>query len=63
MTDYSKVFIYPDLTEAQRLQNYKLRKERDELNEKREPNAPFRYAIRGDAVVKFKATTGQEKRD
>ena len=51
---YKEVFISPDLTEAERMENYELRKKRDKMNSERIPNAPFRYAIRGNGIVKFK---------
>jgi len=53
-TEYKSVYISPDLTEAERLEDYKLRKKRDELNTNREANAPFRFAIRGNGIVKLK---------
>ena len=54
LQQYKSVYISPDLTEAERLQDRELRKKRDELNSKRDSNAPFRYAIRGNDIVKLK---------
>jgi hypothetical protein len=51
---YADVYISPDLTEAERLQDYELRKQRDKMNDERKKEDPFRYAVRGNAVVKFK---------
>ena len=51
---FGKVFISPDLTEAERYDDYLLRKKRDELNNGREPNSPFRNAIRGNQITKFR---------
>ena len=52
--DYKEVFIFPDLTEAERMENYELRKKRDKMNGERIANLPYRYAIRGNGIVKFK---------
>ena len=58
MEHYKSVYVNPDLTEAERLDDYELRRKRDELNGKRADNEPFRYAIRGNNVVKLKIQTG-----
>ena len=54
---YESVYIAPDLTEAERMEDRNLRKQRDELNSKRNSGDPFRYAIRGNQIVKFKIQT------
>ena len=48
------IYISPDLTEAQRLQDFKLRSERNELNAARNENDPFWFGIRGNQIIKFK---------
>lgn len=48
------IFFNPDLTEAERLLDYQLRKERKNLNEKLDSSSPFRYGIRGNQIVKIK---------
>jgi hypothetical protein len=53
--DFDEIFISPDLTEAERLEDKELRMKRDELNKNRDPEAPFRYAIRGNQIVRFKS--------
>jgi len=53
--EYKSVYVCPDLTEAQRLEDQELRKRRDELNKNRKEGDPFRYAIRGNQITKFKA--------
>lgn len=45
---YEKIYISPDLTEAQRKEEYDLRQLRNELNSKLDADSPFRYGIRGD---------------
>lgn len=52
--DFKEVYICPDLTEAERLQDFELRKKRNDLNSKLDANSPFRYAIRGNEIVRFK---------
>ncbi len=48
-------FIWsPDLTQAERALEFELSKKRSEANKTLEENSPFRYAIRGNQVVKFK---------
>jgi len=51
--DMKNIYVSPDMTEAQRLEDYQLRKKRNELNNSRKENEPFRYAIRGNTIVKF----------
>ncbi len=51
---YESVYISPDLTDAERMEDRNLRKQRDDLNAKRNSGDPFRYAIRGNQIVKFK---------
>lgn len=51
---FKNVYLSPDLTEAERLLDYDLRKKRNELNNGLDANSPFRYAIRGNQVVRFK---------
>ena len=52
--NYKNVFISPDLTAAERMEDYELRQKRDKMNNERMSGAPFRYAIRGSSIVKFK---------
>jgi hypothetical protein len=42
------------MTEAERLLDYELRKKRNELNAELTEESPFRYAIRGNQIRKFK---------
>ena len=51
---FKSVFISPDLTEAERLLEYKLRQERNKLNADLGEESPFRYGIRGNQLQKFK---------
>jgi hypothetical protein len=51
---YDKVFINPDLTEAERSLDFKLRTERNRLNATLTPESLFRYHIRSSEIVKFK---------
>lgn len=48
------IYFNPDLTQAQKLQDYNLRKERNDKNKDLPENSPFRYGIRGNQVVKIK---------
>jgi hypothetical protein len=52
--DYAGIYIGTDMTEAERLLDYQLRKERDKLNGELEEGSPFRYAIRGNQIKRFK---------
>jgi hypothetical protein len=52
--EYKSVYISPDLTEAERQLDYKLRQERNKLNAELGPDSPFRYGIRGNQVQRFK---------
>ena len=54
MPNYKSVFISPDLTDAERMEDFELRKKRDQMNSERQVDAPFRFAIRGSAIVKFR---------
>jgi hypothetical protein len=54
MQDFKEVFICPDLTEAERLQDFELMKKRNNLNSKLDANSSFQYAIRGNEIVQFK---------
>ncbi len=51
---YKNIYLGPDLTEAERLLDFQLRKKRNEMNNKLEKDSPFRYAIRGNQIVRFK---------
>ena len=53
LEQYKTVYISPDLTDAERLDDYNLRKQRDEMNRSREADTPFRYAIRGNSIIKI----------
>lgn len=57
---FKNIYLGPDLTEAERLEDSKLRQKRDELNKTRDPSAPFRYAIRGSGIIKLKLPAGAE---
>ena len=48
------IYMSPDLTQVERALDFELRKKRNEANKALEENSPFRYAIRGNQVVKFK---------
>jgi len=52
--EHKNIYIAPDLTDAERMEDRNLRKRRDELNQQRASGEPFRYAIRGNQIVKFK---------
>jgi hypothetical protein len=52
--NYKSVYISPDLTEAERQLDYKLRQERNRLNSALGADSPFRYGIRGNQVQRFK---------
>ena len=56
-SEMKNIYVSPDMTEAQRLEDYQLRKKRNELNNGRKDNEPFRYAIRGSTIVKFAVKT------
>ena len=55
--EFKNVYICPDLTEAERMEDRSLRQKRDEMNKSRKENEPFRYAIRGNQIVKFRTET------
>jgi hypothetical protein len=55
-SEHATVYISPDLTEAERKQDYDLRKERNRLNSELGENSPFRYGIRGSQILKFNKT-------
>jgi hypothetical protein len=52
--EQKSIYISPDLTEAQRLQDFNLRAERNKMNAQRKPDDPFWFGIRGNQIVKFK---------
>ena len=52
--DHKLVYISPDLTEAERQLDYKLRQERNKLNASLTADSPFRYGIRGNQLQRFK---------
>lgn len=52
--DHKLVYISPDLTEAERQLDYKLRQERNKLNASLTADSPFRYGIRGNQIQRFK---------
>jgi hypothetical protein len=52
--NYKTVYISPDLTEAERQLDYKLRQERNKLNSNLSADSPFRYGIRGNQIQRFK---------
>ena len=52
--EMKQIYFSPDMTEAQRLEDYQLRQKRNELNNSRKDTDPFRYAIRGNQIVKFR---------
>jgi hypothetical protein len=52
--EFKNIYIAPDLTDAERMEDRNLRKRRDELNQQRAKGEPFRYAIRGNQIVKFR---------
>lgn len=54
ISHYSNVYISPDLTEAERQQDFALRTERNRLNNTRSESDPFWYGIRGNQIQKFK---------
>jgi hypothetical protein len=52
--DHKQIYISPDLTEAERQLDYKLRQERNKMNATLAPDSPFRYGIRGNQIQRFK---------
>jgi hypothetical protein len=52
--EHKQIYISPDLTEAERQLDYKLRQERNKLNASLTPDSPFRYGIRGNQIQRFK---------
>lgn len=48
------IYFNPYLTEAEKLLDYELRKERNSLNSKLDANSPFRFGIRSSQIVKIK---------
>ena len=52
---YKSIYINPDLTESERSLDWSLRQERKRLNEEENKTSqPFRWAIRGAQLVRFK---------
>jgi len=56
---HKNIYVSPDLTEAQRLQDFNLRTERNKMNAQRKQDDPFWYGIRGNQIVKFKKKSDQ----
>jgi hypothetical protein len=54
MDSYKSVFIAPDLSQAEREQDKHFGLTRDQNNKERESDAPFRWGLRGNAVIRIK---------
>lgn len=54
LPEFKGVYLCPDRTEAEKLQDYELRKKRNELNSTLAETSPFRYAIRSNGIVRYK---------
>lgn len=55
--EHERVYISPDLTEAERQLDFQLRQERNKLNAALGSESPFRYGIRGNQLQRFKKNT------
>ena len=51
---FKKVYLSPDMTEAERLLNFELRTERNKKNKELDSDSPFYFGIRGSEIVKLK---------
>ena len=63
MPEFENVYISPDLTEAERHEDYLLRKKRNDMNDARPPGSSFRYAIRANNIVKLKVLPEKQQQN
>lgn len=54
LPSFKNIYISPDLTDAERQQDFILRTERNKLNNALKETDPFWYGIRGNQIQKFK---------